>query len=141
MEKYVGEKLNAPLEMLRHGRGVYAGLLFCGVGVEFAPHSVDAVKYMVRVAFLRAFENGVFDKMRHAFLARSFVARAGIYINAAVYYRRLVASENNTYAVSKAVILVDFGAVGQGNCFFIVLRLRQKLGCNGTAAPVSCPWA
>ena len=119
MEKYVGKKLNAPLEMLRHGGGVYACLLFCGVCVEFAPHAVDAVQYVVGMAFLRAFENGVFYKVRHAFLARCLVAGAGVHINAAVYHCRLVASENNTYAVCKAMILVYFGAVGQGNVFLL----------------------
>ena len=109
MEKHVGKKLHTALQILSKRRGIDAGLLLGGVGVELAAHAVDAVEDMEGFAFFGAFENGVFDEMGKSLLVFGLVAGAHVDINPAMHHGRRVAAEHNAYPVLQSMVLIVLG--------------------------------
>ncbi len=84
VEHHVAKHVYRPRQLTLGYGGVVNGLLLAGVGVEIRANAFERVVYMPRVAPLRALEAHVLNEMRHAVLAGSFVARAGIHHIAAI---------------------------------------------------------
>ena len=84
-----------------HGqrRGVDAGLLLGGEGVEFAADTIDAVKDMPGAAVLRALEDGVLNEMGHTFVVALFVAGADVDVKSGMSHRGTVLPDDDFQAV------------------------------------------
>ncbi len=84
----VGEQLCRTGKVLGHEGRVDDGFFLVGERVQVAPDALHAVQDVPHTSLLRALEDEVFDKVRHALLALFFVARTGIDGEPGVCHRR-----------------------------------------------------
>ena len=74
VEEDVGKEFQTAFQMFGEGRGIDAGLLFGGEGVQFASYAVNAVADVVGVAVFGALEDGMLDEVGDALLGTLLVA-------------------------------------------------------------------
>ena len=116
----VGEEVDGSLVMLLQKRGLDAGLLLGGEGVEVAAHIVQTTQDMVGFAVLGAFENGVLHKVGEAVLMGLLVAGAGFH------------HQDEMGDLALFLSVYQSNAVGKDGFSIFFLHSVVKIGCKDT---------